>query len=170
MIIQYNGLQQNRAVWFLHCTASKTVNQFLLATDTRAPLNLFFSAGLRPLLTCFRLLLLPETCWLTENIATRNRVTAQCLVGTGFSSTHPRTCRQMAKIQQVLSYSIWKVFSTKVIIYLSQGSANSGPWAKSGLRALLIQPAAICQLTLNSAKQLFSPPAEFSRTLIVDAD
>jgi len=45
-------------------TASKTVNQFLLATDTRAPFNFFFfSGGVWLLLICFRLLLLlPETC------------------------------------------------------------------------------------------------------------
>ena len=59
-------------------TASKTVNQFLLATDTSAPFNFFFSDGLRLLLTCFRELL-PETCWLTENIATRICVTFQRL-------------------------------------------------------------------------------------------
>ena len=42
-------------------TASKTVNQSLLATDTSAPFSFFFSGGLRWVLTDL-LVLLPETC------------------------------------------------------------------------------------------------------------
>jgi len=64
-------------------TASKTVNQFLLATDTSAPFNFFFSGGFRWLLTDL-LALLPETCWFTENIATRTCVTFERLLADGF--------------------------------------------------------------------------------------
>ena len=65
-------------------TAAKTVNQFLLATDTSAPFNFFFSVNLWRLLTDL-LALLPETCWFTENISTRTRVTLECL----FAVRHP---------------------------------------------------------------------------------
>ena len=65
----------------------KTVNQFLLATDTSAPFNFFFAgAGLRVPLADF-LVLLPETCWLTENIATRMRVSFGHFVGASFRTT-----------------------------------------------------------------------------------
>jgi len=91
-------------------TASRIVNQFLLATDTSAPFNLFFSGGLRLLLTGFRELL-PETCWLTVNITTRICVIFQWLSSAAFllpptrgsraSSTilaHPCNCIYVAAV------------------------------------------------------------------------